>query len=193
MQTESDEDDCGGPEPARIPDTNLHLQSKNYENLDPEASDGPDVDWQAPVTDSGPETEHSNSGWTETMAAESSVNTLKNKLKRPSGSRLLKNKCFRLKSKVKIQDEKAFSCGVCSHRFRQKQNLKTHMRVHTGEKPFHCDVCGKRFRHHSSFKTHCRIHTGEQFTQQQNLKKHTQVHTSKKPARNLKRHMRVHS
>ncbi|XP_029950751.1 B-cell lymphoma 6 protein-like [Salarias fasciatus] len=54
-----------------------------------------------------------------------------------------------------------FRCTVCNREFNRLENLKTHLRIHTGERPYTCSVCGKCFRHSGALKRHIRIHTGE--------------------------------
>ena len=59
------------------------------------------------------------------------------------------------------QGRKVFTCHVCSKKFNQSCNLKTHMRIHTGERPFECPECGRFFTNKVNLQTHMRTHTGE--------------------------------
>ncbi|KAM8878336.1 uncharacterized protein AB9W97_014231 [Spinachia spinachia] len=54
-----------------------------------------------------------------------------------------------------------FRCTVCHREFNRMENLKTHLRIHTGERPYTCTVCSKSFRHSGALTRHFRIHTGE--------------------------------
>lgn len=54
-----------------------------------------------------------------------------------------------------------YHCSMCSRDFNRLENLKTHLRIHTGERPYSCSVCGVRFRHSGALTRHFRIHTGE--------------------------------
>lgn len=62
---------------------------------------------------------------------------------------------------VDRQRDRRFACPFCGKCVRSKENLKLHVRKHTGERPFVCLFCGRAFGGKSDLTRHLRIHTGE--------------------------------
>lgn len=49
-------------------------------------------------------------------------------------------------------------CPTCEKVFSRKDNLRAHMRVHTGEMPFTCTVCQRPFRWVGALNSHMKLH-----------------------------------
>ncbi|XP_053674408.1 zinc finger protein ZFP2-like [Anopheles nili] len=73
-------------------------------------------------------------------------------------------KIFKQKSNLRrhlrlhILDAKLYKCDICDKSFTQASTMKAHRRVHTGEKPYTCELCGKTFHYSSTMKRHKRFH-----------------------------------
>ena len=50
--------------------------------------------------------------------------------------------------------EQPFNCHHCNKKFIQKDDLRVHERLHTGEKPFKCHHCDKKFVQKDNLRAH---------------------------------------
>ena len=50
--------------------------------------------------------------------------------------------------------ERPFQCTYCNNRFKSKNNLRQHIRLHTGERPYVCNICNETFVQMSSLQHH---------------------------------------
>lgn len=57
--------------------------------------------------------------------------------------------------------ERPYVCVFCQRSFAQKTNLVNHEKLHTGEKPYTCSVCQKGFSRRGDLVYHERLHSGD--------------------------------
>lgn len=113
-------------------------------------------------------------------------------------------------SKYKIyiyffSDERPIGCSQCPRRFRDENQLKTHMLVHTLEQNYVCKVvvdggqiCGRKFRYSSSLNIHRKKHSNilrkkfqcsscpAKFVTIGKLAVHTRIHTGERREQSLR-------
>lgn len=109
---------------------------------------------------------------------------------------------------------RAFKCEICTKEFVRKDDLRRHIRSHTGEQPYACSTCGRKFGDYAHLRDHERLHSaskeyvckvcGMRFAQSSGLYSHSRTHEkrqygcrvcSKKFTRksDVQRHLRTHT
>ncbi|XP_069673072.1 zinc finger protein 37-like isoform X24 [Periplaneta americana] len=110
-------------------------------------------------------------------------------------------KCFKQEEEAKHDSTKQdrlddgrpiFQCDHCGKKLASRENMRVHLRIHTGERPFTCHICGKQFQAPSGIKRHLKeVHEGVKehvcdicgraFANKRTLEDHRRIHTGERP------------
>ena len=52
----------------------------------------------------------------------------------------------------------SYICTICGRRCVSRNDMKRHVRVHTGERPYVCEHCGRAFKIKHHLKDRVRVH-----------------------------------
>lgn len=58
---------------------------------------------------------------------------------------------------MRTHEKEKLSCETCGKKFREREQLRIHERIHTQEKPMECVACGARFGSPASLSRHKKI------------------------------------
>ena len=190
LNTKNDGEDSGGPEPARNLNTDSNLQpaddDKTSHSSEPESDDS--WDWE--------DTRKHNSGLNPLQHNEAPIRIVDCN---PRAISVISSECAATSghNEHRLEDDeiqtgvRPFGCSVCGKRYRWKNSLTDHNRLHAEEKPFSCSECKKAFQWKIHLVRHMRTHTGEKpfscsvcgekFAKKQLWRRHLAVHTGEKP------------
>ena len=72
------------------------------------------------------------------------------------GIRFKRNYEFQRHTLVHVTDAKSFQCAYCSKKFRRKDHLIVHQRIHSGNFPYKCRKCSSGFAQNRQLKLHAK-------------------------------------